>query len=136
MGSSTAKSQDPMHFVLFSVRKEITRNREWIFPACGHMKTCGHAARFAYCGPAGMTRPWSERSKGRRSSGFSLVELMVTITIISLLGAILVPTVLHAKRRTLATAVTNDLRVFATAFDTYAHEIGAWPAEVDAGVFP
>ena len=30
----------------------------------------------------------------------------------------------------------NDFRVFAAAFDTYAQETGAWPAETAAGVLP
>jgi hypothetical protein len=47
-----------------------------------------------------------------------------------------VPAIIRVKQRALATAIGNDLRVFAAAFDTYAHETGSWPAEVDAGVFP
>lgn len=65
-----------------------------------------------------------------------MIELMVTLTIISVLMAILVPTIGKVKRRSVATSVGNDLRVFAGAFDTYSHENGRWPAEVDAGVFP
>lgn len=61
---------------------------------------------------------------------------MVTITIISLLVAAAVPAMIHVKRRSVATAVANDLRVFAAAFDAYAHEAGGWPQEVDAGVVP
>lgn len=61
---------------------------------------------------------------------------MVTVTIISLLAAASVPAVQSVKRRTIATAVANDLRTFAGAFDVYSHETGRWPAEVDVGVFP
>jgi len=61
---------------------------------------------------------------------------MVTVTIISMLAALAVPGVQSVKRRALATAVGNDLRTFAAAFDTYAAEKGGFPAEVDAGVFP
>jgi type II secretory pathway pseudopilin PulG len=61
---------------------------------------------------------------------------MVVITIISLLAAAAVPTIVKVKRRSLAAVVVNDLRVFAAAFETYAHETGSWPAEVDAGVLP
>jgi prepilin-type N-terminal cleavage/methylation domain-containing protein len=82
--------------------------------------------------PAPRPQVWSRR----RIAAFTLVEIMVTITIISLLAAIMVPSVQRVKRRTVATAVANDLRTFAAAFDTYAHETGGWPAEVAAGVFP
>ena len=61
---------------------------------------------------------------------------MVTLTIISLLAAMLMPALAYTKRRTQATAVSNDLRVLAGAFNVYAHEVGSWPAEVDAGVAP
>ncbi len=61
---------------------------------------------------------------------------MVVITIISLLAAASVPTIVKVKRRSLASVIANDFRVFANAFDTYAHEVGGWPAEVDAGVVP
>ena len=71
-----------------------------------------------------------------RTAAFTLVEIMVTITIISLLAAVSVPGIQVAKRRTMATAVANDMRTFAAAFDVYSHENGRWPAEVDVGVFP
>ncbi len=61
---------------------------------------------------------------------------MVVITIISMLAAAAVPTIVKVKRRSLATVVANDLRVFGAAFESYAHEAGSWPAEVDAGVLP
>lgn len=72
----------------------------------------------------------------RRRSGFTLVELMVTVTIISLLVAAAVPAFAKIRRRSIATAIGNDFRVFAAEFDTYSHETGSWPAEVDAGILP
>ena len=85
--------------------------------------------KFAGTLPGGVSR------RSRRSA-FTIFELMVTITIISLLAAAAVPAVINSKRRALASVIGNDMRVFATAFDTYAHEVGGWPAEVDAGVVP
>ena len=40
------------------------------------------------------------------------------------------------QRKSKVTAISNDFRVFAAAFDTYAQETGGWPAEAAAGVFP
>jgi general secretion pathway protein G len=71
-----------------------------------------------------------------QNAAFTLVEIMVVVTIISLLAAVSVPAIQKVKRRTVATAVANDLRTFAAAFDVYAHETGGWPAEVDGGVLP
>lgn len=61
---------------------------------------------------------------------------MITITIISMLAAISLPTLRNVKRRTAATAIGNDLRTFAAAFDGYVHETGVWPTESVAGVMP
>lgn len=71
-----------------------------------------------------------------RVRGFTLVEIMVVVMIISMLIAAGVPAMLHMKRRSVASAVANDLRVFAAAFDAYAHEAGSWPAETEPGITP
>jgi prepilin-type N-terminal cleavage/methylation domain-containing protein len=76
------------------------------------------------------------RKPVRARAAFTLVEIMVTVTIISLLAAISVPAVQKVKRQAVATTVANDLRTFEGAFNTYAHETGGWPAEVAVGVFP
>ena len=75
-------------------------------------------------------------AKRRAARGFTLVEIMVVVVIISVLAAVAVPSVIRVKRKAVATTVANDLRVFAAAFDTYAHEKGGWPAEAAAGVLP
>lgn len=62
------------------------------------------------------------------AAGFSLVELAVVVTIISVLAAIAVPTTKNLVFRARSSAVQNDLRVFAGAFQTYAQEKGDWPA--------
>lgn len=61
---------------------------------------------------------------------------MVTLGIISLLIALGIPSFTLVKRRSLATAVVNDLRTFAAAFEAHALDAGSWPAETDAGVLP
>ncbi len=68
--------------------------------------------------------------------GFTLVEIMIVVVIIGLLAALAIPAIQRVQRRTINSTVVNDLRVFAQAFDTYATENGAWPANVGAGVVP
>jgi prepilin-type N-terminal cleavage/methylation domain-containing protein len=80
--------------------------------------------------------PAATPSRRPRHAAFTLVEIMVVVTIISLLAAASVPALQSVKRRTIATTVANDLRTFAAAYEVYAHETGGWPAEVEAGVVP
>jgi len=88
-------------------------------------------------------RPWSKsrrffenRSQLRGDSGFSLIELMVAVTILSFLFLLAVPTYQRLQRKAKTAAVANDLRTFATAFQGHAHEAGNWPPEAAAGVVP
>lgn len=74
--------------------------------------------------------------KLRSNSAFSLIELMVAMTILSMLFLIAVPTYQRLQRKAKAAAIVTDLRVFATALQTHAHESGSWPPEAAAGVTP
>ena len=58
----------------------------------------------------------------RRSSGFTLVEIMIVVAIIALLAAIAVPGFLRARKRSQATRILNDLRLIDSAVDQYAIE--------------
>jgi len=66
--------------------------------------------------------------------GFTLVERVVLI--ISLLAMLATPAIQGTQRKVKTAAIVNDLRVFAAAFDTYAHETGSWPTEKGAGKVP
>lgn len=61
---------------------------------------------------------------------------MVVVVIISVLAMLAVPAFQRIQRKAKTTAIVNDFRVFAAAFDTYAQETGGWPADTAAGVFP
>lgn len=74
--------------------------------------------------------------KGGAGAGFTLVEIMVVVVVISLLAAIAVPSFRRIQRKAKTTAIANDFRVFGAAFDTYAQETGRWPADTAVGVFP
>jgi prepilin-type N-terminal cleavage/methylation domain-containing protein len=58
----------------------------------------------------------------RRTSGFTLVEIMIVVAIIALLAAIAVPGFLRARKRSQATKILNDLRLIDSAIDQYAIE--------------
>ncbi len=53
---------------------------------------------------------------------------MVVVLVLSVLAMLAVPGVARLQRRAKTATIMNDFRVFATAFETYAHETGSWPA--------
>lgn len=61
---------------------------------------------------------------------------MAVVTIIGFLAAMALPASKRANQSARASTVANDLRVFATAFTTQAHQAGAYPPEVAVGVVP
>jgi len=86
-------------------------------------------------------RSTSNRLLGRRDiprsvAGVGLVELMVVVTIISMIMLAAVPTYNRIQRKARASTVVNDFRVFAAVFQAHAHETGSWPAETVVGVVP
>jgi prepilin-type N-terminal cleavage/methylation domain-containing protein len=72
----------------------------------------------------------------RSAGGFSLVELMVVVTIISIMMMMAVPTYDRIRRKARATAIANDFRVYAAAFQAHAHAAGSWPDDTPAGGIP
>lgn len=85
--------------------------------------------------PSPSTRCGKRRTL-HSNAAFSLIELMVAVTILSVLMLLAIPTYQRIQRRAKAAAIANDLRVYATIFQTHAHEKGSWPKEVGPGVVP
>ena len=61
---------------------------------------------------------------------------MVVVLIISMIMALAVPSYQRVQKKAKAAAIANDFRVFGAIYLSYAHENGAWPAEVSAGIVP
>lgn len=68
--------------------------------------------------------------------GFTLVEIMIVVVIIGMLAAMAVPAFQQVRERSQNSALANDLRIFAEAFETYAMEYGSYPADAGVGVVP
>jgi prepilin-type N-terminal cleavage/methylation domain-containing protein len=81
------------------------------------------------------SRRFRERRR-RQARGFTLVEIMVVVTIISFLAMMAVPTIRKLQLKARASTTANNLRVFETAFQTYANERGGFPAAADPGELP
>ena len=54
----------------------------------------------------------------REDAGFTLVEVMVVVLIISVLAMLSVPAVERVKRRAKTAVVVGDFRTFAAAFES------------------
>ena len=57
-----------------------------------------------------------------KRGGFTLVEIMIVVTIIALLAMISVPNFLRSRRRSQATQVLQDLRIIDSAIAMYSIE--------------
>lgn len=75
-------------------------------------------------------------SLSSRNPGFTLIEVMIVVTIVGLLAAIAVQTFRQVKSSSRATIITNDLRLLRDAFQLYALEYGKWPDAANAGETP
>jgi len=66
-----------------------------------------------------------------RYSGFTLVELLVVVAIISLLVTMAVPNYLDAQTRAKATVVAAEQKVLGDAILMYCLDNGSWPPHLD-----
>lgn len=71
-----------------------------------------------------------------RSSAFTLLEVMIVVSIIALLAAMAMPSLMLARQRSAAARFLNDLRVATDAFHMYAVENGRFPADVNRATLP
>lgn len=71
---------------------------------------------------------------GIRNAGFSLIELLVVVAILSLLAAIALPNYLEAQTRSKVSRTKADLRTLAIGLESYHVEHKAYPQA--AAVFP
>lgn len=65
------------------------------------------------------------RNRPARHGGFTMIELLVVITIIAVLAGILIPTIGLVRDRARKTEARQTVRELAMAFDTYAKEDAA-----------
>jgi general secretion pathway protein G len=55
----------------------------------------------------------------KRSSGFTLIEIMVVVVILAVLGALVVPKILENVDKARVTRAQSDIRAIETALDLY-----------------
>jgi prepilin-type N-terminal cleavage/methylation domain-containing protein len=76
-----------------------------------------------------MTKPTDRR-------GFTLVEILLAVTIIGLLAAFLIPAYNSAVRSRENARAASKLRTAVAAFEMYHSETGSWPADKNPGEIP
>lgn len=72
----------------------------------------------------------------RRRAGFSLVEIMFVVVIISLLALLALPAFTKVRRAAQSNRFISDLRTFTQAFEGYASMNGSFPGNALPGLVP
>ena len=74
----------------------------------------------------------STRGPRRRTSGFTLLELIVVIAIIGILATIALPALRDVPRRAQEAALKTDLRTMRDVIDQYHADKGHYPPTLEA----
>ena len=85
-----------------------------------------------------MSRGVIDSTRGHRlgRQGFTLVELLVTVSIVGILAGLAIPNMRNMTFRARATSVAGDLGVLRVAVLSYNANAQAWPAELPSGTVP
>jgi len=82
-----------------------------------------------------ITRRSGAGSDARRG-GFSLVEMLMAVSIVGILAGLAIPNMRNMTFRARATTVAADLEVLRVATLNYNADRHTWPPEAGAGVVP
>jgi general secretion pathway protein G len=74
-----------------------------------------------------LITPKRSINKTRRQSGFTLVELLLVLTILAILAAIVLPRMTGSTERARTTAATTQISTLGTALGAYEVDTGSYP---------
>ena len=72
----------------------------------------------------------------RRRAAFTLIELMIAMTIVGLIARIAIPRVAQFRLRARAAHIVADMEVIRSAAFHVVADSGVWPVEASLGVVP
>lgn len=81
-------------------------------------------------------KPFRRHSKSDKRSGFTLVELMVVISIIGILVTLGLPYYTSAKKKAYTSRAKAELREIAIALEEYANDYGGYPPDANRDLPP
>lgn len=64
----------------------------------------------------------------RSNKGFTLIEIMIVVTIIAILSAIIIPNVINYPKRARVTATKLQIQQFRTPLELYYNDKGRYPS--------
>lgn len=81
-------------------------------------------------------RPVSSPTVSSRRGGFSLIELLMAVSIVGILAGLAIPNLQNMTYRARATSVAADLEVVRVAAVNYNGDQHAWPSTAGLGTVP
>ena len=69
-------------------------------------------------------------ARSRRRSGFTLVETIVTVGLLAVLAAFIVPTIVQKAGAAEPVKVVNDLSAIRTGLETFLSDVGEYPNQL------
>ena len=74
--------------------------------------------------------------RNQRRAGFSLIELLLAVSIVGILSGLAIPNLRNVMARAQATQIAGDIDVVQVATNQFNADQFTWPAEVAQGVTP
>ena len=71
-----------------------------------------------------------------RRGGFSLIELLMAVSIVGILAGLAIPNIRTVQFRARAAEVAGDLEVVKVATVSYNGDVHTWPADATSGTVP
>ena len=93
-----------------------------------HHRTVGETVLLGDAHPTNMGRGIFETTSGNRSRGFTLIEVLVVVVILSILAAIIVPQIMDRPDQARVVAAKADIRALEGALKLYRLDNGVYPS--------